>query len=60
MILGALALLCGLAGFFGPDDEAMIIAGAILIAGGTISHSITKLAENGENSGDSKANDSRA
>lgn len=41
MIAGAMAIMGGLANVFGGSDDAMIVAGAILIAGGLIALRIT-------------------
>ena len=45
IVVGILAILGGLASFFDPDDGAMIIAGAVLLAGGSVSMSITQLSQ---------------
>ena len=41
LILGILGIASGIAGLFGsPSNDAMIIAGSILLAGGAISASL--------------------
>ncbi len=40
--LGLLCLLGGLGNFFGVQDGAMIVAGAILLAGGVVARAVAR------------------